>query len=183
MIQLTKFLNENGSSFTVNIYPFINLYIDSNFSMQYAFFDGNATLVNDGDTNYTNMFDANYNTLVWAIQKNGFTNMGIIVGEFGCPSYGDRNANNQLAQRFMQGFCEMPLIQREGTNFLPPARIFIAKTLWYDVPHCLPLSFSQIHVLIDSNTQSIPLFSFDLKFKWVSVNVVPFFIINLICNC
>ncbi|CAI9265879.1 unnamed protein product [Lactuca saligna] len=75
------------------------------------------------------MFDANYDTLVWAIQKNGFTSMGIIVGEIGCPSYGDRNANNQLAQRFMQGFCEMPLIQREGTNFLPPARTFIAKTL------------------------------------------------------
>ncbi|CAI9293613.1 unnamed protein product [Lactuca saligna] len=99
------------------------------------------------------MFDANYDTLVRAIQKNGFTNIGIIVGEIGCQSDGDRNTNNQLAQWFMQGFCEMPLIQREGTNFLPPARIFIAKTL-----------------------------RFDLKFKRVSINVVPFFIINLICK-
>ncbi|KAI3754786.1 hypothetical protein L1987_54577 [Smallanthus sonchifolius] len=30
--------------------------------------------------------------------------MGIIVGEIGWPSDGDRNANNQYAQRFMQGF-------------------------------------------------------------------------------
>lgn len=104
MIQITKFLNDNGSPFTVNIYPFISLYIDSNFPVEYAFFDGNATPVNDGGTTYTNMFDANYDTLVWALQKNGFTNMGIIVGEIGWPSDGDRNANNELAQRFMQGF-------------------------------------------------------------------------------
>ncbi|KAK9076850.1 hypothetical protein SSX86_005184 [Deinandra increscens subsp. villosa] len=104
MIQITKFLNDNGSPFTVNIYPFISLYLNPNFPVEYAFFDGNATPVNDGGTTYTNMFDANYDTLVWALQKNGFTNMGIIVGEIGWPSDGDRNANNQYAQRFLQGF-------------------------------------------------------------------------------
>ncbi|KVI01443.1 glucan endo-1,3-beta-glucosidase 6-like [Cynara cardunculus var. scolymus] len=104
MIQITKFLNDNGSPFTVNIYPFISLYIESSFPVEYAFFDGNATPVNDGGTTYTNMFDANYDTLVWALQKNGFTNMGIIIGEIGWPSDGDRNANNKYAQRFMQGF-------------------------------------------------------------------------------
>ncbi|KAJ0800472.1 putative glucan endo-1,3-beta-D-glucosidase [Helianthus annuus] len=104
MIKITKFLNDNGSPFTVNIYPFISLYINPNFPVEYAFFDGNATPVNDGGTTYTNVFDANYDTLVWALQKNGFANMGIIVGEIGWPSDGDRNANNQYAQRFMQGF-------------------------------------------------------------------------------
>ncbi|KAK9055293.1 hypothetical protein SSX86_026375 [Deinandra increscens subsp. villosa] len=104
MFQITKFLNDNGSPFTVNIYPFISLYIDSNFPVEYAFFDGKATPVDDGGTTYTNMFDANYDTLVWALQKNGFPNMGIIVGEIGWPSDGDRNANNEYAERFMQGF-------------------------------------------------------------------------------
>ncbi|CAH1432554.1 unnamed protein product [Lactuca virosa] len=104
IFQITKFLNDNGSPFTVNIYPFISLYIDSNFPVEYAFFDGQATPVNDGGTTYTNMFDANYDTLVWALQKNGLANMGIIVGEIGWPSDGDRNGNNEYAQRFMQGF-------------------------------------------------------------------------------
>nr|XP_043622540.1 glucan endo-1,3-beta-glucosidase 6-like [Erigeron canadensis] len=104
IFQITKFLNDNGSPFTVNIYPFISLYIDSNFPVEYAFFDGQATPVNDGGATYTNMFDANYDTLVWALQKNGFPNMGIIVGEIGWPSDGDRNGNNEYAQRFMQGF-------------------------------------------------------------------------------
>ncbi|XP_071737093.1 glucan endo-1,3-beta-glucosidase 6-like [Rutidosis leptorrhynchoides] len=104
MVQITKFLNENGSPFTVNIYPFISLYLSSDFPVEYAFFDGKATPLTDGGTIYTNMFDANYDTLVSALQRNGFTNMGIIVGEIGWPSDGDRNANIEYAQRFMQGF-------------------------------------------------------------------------------
>lgn len=104
MIQIVKFLSDNGAPFTVNIYPFISLYTDANFPVEYAFFDGNATPLNDGGTNYYNMFDANYDTLIWALQKNGFGNMPIIVGEIGWPTDGDMNANVKFAQRFNQGF-------------------------------------------------------------------------------
>ncbi|KAM7480723.1 hypothetical protein LguiB_005306 [Lonicera macranthoides] len=106
VFQIVKFLNDNGAPFTVNIYPFISLYIDSNFPVEYAFFDGNASPINDGGTNYDNMFDANHDTLVWALQRNGFGNMPIIVGEIGWPTDGDRNANLEYAQRFNQGFMQ-----------------------------------------------------------------------------
>ncbi|CAH9097351.1 unnamed protein product [Cuscuta europaea] len=104
VLQIVKFLNDNGCPFTVNIYPFISLYIDPGFPVDYAFFDGNATPLNDAGTSYTNMFDANHDTLVWALQKNGFGNMPIIVGEIGWPTDGDRNANLPYAQKFNQGF-------------------------------------------------------------------------------
>lgn len=104
MIQIVKFLSDNGAPFTVNIYPFISLYSDPGFPVEYAFFDGNAAAVNDGGTNYYNMFDANYDTLVWALQKNGFGNLPVIIGEIGWPTDGDINANTNYAQRFMQGF-------------------------------------------------------------------------------
>lgn len=104
MFNIVKFLSDSGAPFTVNIYPFISLYTDSNFPVEYAFFDGNATPLNDGGTLYTNMFDANYDTLVHALQRNGFGNMPVIVGEMGWPTDGDRNANNEYAQRFNQGF-------------------------------------------------------------------------------
>ncbi|KAI3901583.1 hypothetical protein MKW92_035325 [Papaver armeniacum] len=104
MIDITKFLNDNGAPFTVNIYPFISLYIDANFPVDYAFFEGNGTPIIDGGISYTNMFDANHDTLVWALQKNGFANMPIIIGEIGWPTDGDRNANLMYAQRFNQGF-------------------------------------------------------------------------------
>ncbi|KAK6118397.1 hypothetical protein DH2020_047814 [Rehmannia glutinosa] len=104
MIPIVKLLSDNEAPFTINIYPFISLYIDSNFPVEYAFFDGNASPVNDGGTSYYNMFDANHDTLVWALQKNGFGNLPIIIGEIGWPTDGDRNANLEYAQRFNQGF-------------------------------------------------------------------------------
>ncbi|CAN0838980.1 Glucan endo-1,3-beta-glucosidase 6 [Linum grandiflorum] len=104
MLEIVKFLSETGSPFTVNIYPFISLYIDSNFPAEYAFFDGDSSPLNDGGMSYTNMFDANHDTLVHALEKNGFGNMPIIIGEIGWPTDGDRNANVELARRFNQGF-------------------------------------------------------------------------------
>ncbi|KAI4376382.1 hypothetical protein MLD38_014151 [Melastoma candidum] len=104
MMQIVNFLSYYGAPFTVNIYPFISLYTDPNFPIEYAFFDGNATPLTDGSATYYNMFDANYDTLVWALQKNGFGNLPIIVGEVGWPTDGDKNANSDNAQRFSQGF-------------------------------------------------------------------------------
>ncbi|KAL8223080.1 hypothetical protein R6Q57_020479 [Mikania cordata] len=143
MFQITKFLNDNGSPFTVNIYPFISLYLSPNFPVEYAFFDGNATPLNDGGTSYTNMFDANYDTLVWALQKNGFTNMAIIVGEIGWPSDGDRNANNQYAQRFMQGFMTH-LAGNKGTPLRPgPVDAYLFSLIDEDEKSIQPGNFER----------------------------------------
>ncbi|CAA0814944.1 Glucan endo-1-3-beta-glucosidase 5 [Striga hermonthica] len=104
ILQIVTFLNQNASPFTVNIYPFISLYNDPAFPLDYAFFDGYSSPIVDGPHTYTNVFDANYDTLVWALHTNGFPNMTIIVGEVGWPTDGDRNANPGYAQRFNQGF-------------------------------------------------------------------------------
>ncbi|KAK1550771.1 hypothetical protein Q3G72_024562 [Acer saccharum] len=104
MLAIVKFYSDNGLPFTVNIYPFISLYIDDNFPVEYAFFDGNSSPIDDGGTSYYNMFDANHDTLVHALQKNGFGNLPIIVGEIGWPTDGDKNANIDYARRFNQGF-------------------------------------------------------------------------------
>ncbi|GAV83145.1 Glyco_hydro_17 domain-containing protein/X8 domain-containing protein [Cephalotus follicularis] len=104
MLAIVKFLYDNGAPFTVNIYPFISLYSDSNFPVEYAFFDGNASPVNDGGTSYYNVFDANYDTLVYALEKNGYGALPIVIGEIGWPTDGDINANVDYARRFNQGF-------------------------------------------------------------------------------
>ncbi|RWW04685.1 hypothetical protein BHE74_00021667 [Ensete ventricosum] len=104
MLAIVKFLNDNAAPFTVNIYPFISLYSDANFPVDYAFFEGSSSAVVDGSVTYSNMFDANHDTLVWAMKKNGFPSLPIIVGEIGWPTDGDMNANVQYAQKFNQGF-------------------------------------------------------------------------------
>ncbi|CAL0327234.1 unnamed protein product [Lupinus luteus] len=117
MLQIVKFLSDNGAPFTVNIYPFISLYADANFPVDYAFFSGFQPAIDDNGKAYDNVFDANHDTLVWALQKNGFGNLPIIVGEIGWPTDGDRNANFVYAQKFNQGF-----ISRYATGKGTPMR-------------------------------------------------------------
>ncbi|KAI4337393.1 hypothetical protein L6164_015817 [Bauhinia variegata] len=118
MVQIVKFLSDNGAPFTVNIYPFISLYNDPSFPVDYAFFNGYQTPIDDNGKEYDNVFDANHDTLVWALQKNGYGNLPIILGEIGWPTDGDRNANNQYAQRFNQGFMSRYIAGR-GTPMRP----------------------------------------------------------------
>lgn len=143
MMQIVKFLSDNGAPFTVNIYPFISLYSDPNFPVEYAFFDGNAAAINDGGTNYYNMFDANYDTLVWALQKNGFGNMPIIVGEIGWPTDGDVNANANYAQRFMQGFMSH-IANGKGTPMRPsPIDVYLFSLIDEDEKSIQPGNFER----------------------------------------
>lgn len=40
MTQIAEFLSQNNAPFTVNIYPFLSLYLNDDFPIDYAFFDG-----------------------------------------------------------------------------------------------------------------------------------------------
>jgi len=84
MKQLVKFLDEKKSPFIVNIYSFLNLYQNEDFPKDYAFFEGHGKSTDDKNAHYTNMFDANLDTLVWPLKKTGHPNVSISVGEIGC---------------------------------------------------------------------------------------------------
>ncbi|KAF8025944.1 hypothetical protein BT93_F2697 [Corymbia citriodora subsp. variegata] len=103
MISIIKFLSNNGAPLTINIYPFLSLDADPNFPVEYAFFDGKGAPVVDGSITYTNVLDANFDTLISALEKNGFGSMPVIIGEVGWPSDGTPHANIQSARRFNQG--------------------------------------------------------------------------------
>ncbi|CAN4124288.1 unnamed protein product [Withania somnifera] len=116
-IQIVQYLESNDAPFVVNIYPFISLYENDYFPLEYAFFNGSNKPIKDGDCLYTNVFDANFDTLAWSLKKAGFPNMKIIVGEVGWPTDGNKNANIENAKRFNQGLIQHAL-SGEGT----PAR-------------------------------------------------------------
>ncbi|KAI5069710.1 hypothetical protein GOP47_0016011 [Adiantum capillus-veneris] len=119
IMQIVSYLAENGSPFVINIYPFLSLYGDKNFPVNYAFFSGNGVSpVKDGAYTYTNVFDASYDSLVVALRKAGYDNMTCIVGEIGWPSDGDVNANVNYAQKFNQGFVDH-LVSKKGTPLHP----------------------------------------------------------------
>lgn len=117
MTQIVQFLNKNGAPFTVNIYPFLSLYGNDDFPFNYAFFDGVDNPVNDNGTPYTNVFDANFDTLVAALKSVGYGDLPILVGEVGWPTEGDKNANVGNALRFYNG-----LLPRLAANKGTPRR-------------------------------------------------------------
>ncbi|EOA30479.1 hypothetical protein CARUB_v10013602mg [Capsella rubella] len=116
MTQIVDFLGKNNAPITINIYPFLSLYGNDDFPLNYAFFDG-ATPVDDHGIAYTNVFDANFDTLVSSLKAVGHGDMPIIVGEVGWPTEGDKHANSGDAYRFYNG-----LLPRLGTNKGTPLR-------------------------------------------------------------
>ncbi|TKY46204.1 Glucan endo-1,3-beta-glucosidase 8 [Spatholobus suberectus] len=118
MTQIVQFLAKSGAPFTVNIYPFLSLYGNDNFPFDYAFFDGVANPINDNGVSYTNVFDANFDTLVSALKAVGYGNMPILVGEVGWPTDGDKNANVGNAFRFYNGLLPR-LAANKGTPLRP----------------------------------------------------------------
>ncbi|XP_059647304.1 glucan endo-1,3-beta-glucosidase 8-like [Cornus florida] len=117
MTEIVQFLNQNKAPFTVNIYPFLSLYGNDNFPLDYAFFDGAPNPIVDNGIQYTNVFDANFDTLVSALKAAGFGDMTILVGEVGWPTDGDKNANSNFAFRFYNG-----LLTRLAANKGTPLR-------------------------------------------------------------
>ncbi|KAK8450396.1 hypothetical protein SEVIR_6G020800v4 [Setaria viridis] len=106
MLTIVQFLASTGAPFVANVYPFISLYSDPNFPLDYAFFQGSSSPVADGGVTYQNTFDANHDTLVAALRRNGYGNVSIVVGEVGWPTDGSANANLDYARRFNQGFLD-----------------------------------------------------------------------------
>ncbi|KAF7834210.1 glucan endo-1,3-beta-glucosidase 8 [Senna tora] len=113
MLKIVRFLNDHKSPFLVNIYPFLSLYESNHFPHEFAFFDGGKS-IDDNNAHYTNVFDANFDTLVSSLKRAGFPNTKIIVGEVGWPTDGDKNANPENAKRFYKGLMKK-LGNKEGT--------------------------------------------------------------------
>lgn len=128
MIQICQFLASNGAPFTVNIYPFLSLYSNENFPVDFAFFDGTGQPLIDGNVQYTNVFDAALDTLFWALKKSGFPNLPVLVGEVGWPTDGDKHGNINFAQRFNQG-----LLKNIMSGLGTPMRFKAAETYLFSL--------------------------------------------------
>ncbi|KAM7274439.1 hypothetical protein ACFE04_016305 [Oxalis oulophora] len=144
MISIVQFLDNNGAPFTVNIYPFLSLYADPNFPIEYAFFDNNSTSpIVDGSITYTNVFDANFDTLISALERNNFTKIPVIIGEVGWPTDGDSHANPQSAQRFNQGLINRIISQQGTPRRKTPPEIYVFGLLDEDNKSTAPGNFER----------------------------------------
>ncbi|KAL2480394.1 Glucan endo-1 [Abeliophyllum distichum] len=143
MTQIVQFLNQNKAPFTVNIYPFLSLYANEHFPVDYAFFDGVSNPIVDNGIQYTNVFDANFDTLVASLKAVGYGDMTIIVGEVGWPTDGDKNANINYALRFYRGLLPR-LAANKGTPVRPGyIEVYLFGLIDEDAKSIAPGSFER----------------------------------------
>ncbi|KAJ6822536.1 glucan endo-1,3-beta-glucosidase 8-like [Iris pallida] len=145
MADIVRFLARNAAPFTVNIYPFLSLYGNPHFPMDYAFFDGAAAPVPDANgIAYANVFDANFDTLVSALAAVGFGDLPVVVGEVGWPTDGDVNAKAGHAQRFYSGLLQR-LAANRGTPLRPGAymEVYLFSLVDEDAKSIAPGSFER----------------------------------------
>ncbi|KAI0492429.1 hypothetical protein KFK09_026701 [Dendrobium nobile] len=145
MTQLVSFLNSNGSPFLVNIYPFFNIYQNTDFPQDYAFFEGSTHPVVDGQNIYYNAFDGNFDTLVASLNRIGYGQMPIVIGEVGWPTDGSFSANLSAARAFNQGLINH-LLSNKGTPLrpgVPAADVFLFSLLDEEQKSTLPGNFER----------------------------------------
>ncbi|PON35923.1 Glycoside hydrolase [Parasponia andersonii] len=105
MVPLLRFLAETGSPFMVNLYPYFS-YINSKageVSLSYALFGyepDRAVTVRDGAFEYSNVFDASVDALVYAMEKEGFGGVAVAVTETGWPTSGGPAAGPENAAAY-----------------------------------------------------------------------------------
>lgn len=145
MTQLVSFLASNGSPFIVNIYPFLSFYQSPDFPLDYAFFEGSFHPVVDGQNTYYNAFDGNFDTLVAALNRIGYGQMPIVIGEVGWPSDGAFSANLSAARTFNQGLVNH-VLSNKGTPLrpgVPPVDVYLFSLLDEEQKSTLPGNFER----------------------------------------
>ncbi|XP_031399161.1 glucan endo-1,3-beta-glucosidase 8 [Punica granatum] len=143
MKDMIQYQHEQKSPFLVNIYPFLSLHGNSHFPFDFAFCDNNGGSITDEGTEYANVFDANYDTLLWALKKAGYSEMKVVVGEVGWPTDGDKNANVKLAKRFYDGFLKK-MASNEGTPQRPgQIEVYLFSLLDEDMKSIAPGMFER----------------------------------------
>ncbi|URE01040.1 glucan endo-1,3-beta-glucosidase [Musa troglodytarum] len=112
---------------------------------------------------YTNVFDANYDTLVWSLKKAGVPDMKVIVGEVGWPTDGDKNANLENAKRFYDGFLRK-MARKDGTPMRPGnLEVYLFGLIDEDMKSILPGNFERHWGLFTYDCR--PKFPMDLSGK------------------
>lgn len=124
MRSILGFLSQKGSVFMVNIYPFFSYtYNPGQISLDYALFNPNAPTVHDGGRQYKNLFDAQLDAVISAMNRLGYGNLPVVVTESGWPSGGSAlGANIGNAKTFNNNLVKH-VLGNSGTPARPGVSI------------------------------------------------------------
>lgn len=117
LLPLLGFLRDTKSPFMVNVYPYFS-YTSSlkHVSLDYALFRSQQT-VQDGTLMYGNLFDASVDAVLYAMEREGFTELPLVVSETGWPKGGDVAASVENALAYNEN-----VVRRVRSDFGTPKR-------------------------------------------------------------
>lgn len=117
IIPLLQFLRNTGSPLMINVYPFFS-YIDNeqNVTPDYALFRSTRVEM-DNYLAYTNIFDATIDAFIYAMEREGFYGIPVMVTETGWPTAGGDAASPENALAYNSN-----VVHRSLGNFGTPKR-------------------------------------------------------------
>ncbi|XP_031267861.1 probable glucan endo-1,3-beta-glucosidase BG4 [Pistacia vera] len=123
MIDVLKFLKNTNSPLLINVYPYFVVAEDPvNVRLDYALFTAKDVVVKDGNLSYYNMFEAIVDSFFWAMEKEGFSDVEVVISESGWPSAGNGNLTTpEMAYTYNYHFVRR--VQNFGTPKRPQASL------------------------------------------------------------
>ncbi|CAN8244198.1 unnamed protein product [Cochlearia groenlandica] len=108
LVPVLKYLSQTNTPILVNIYPYFAYTADpANIKLDYATFDTDKVVVQDGPLNYSNMFDVIFDAFVYATEKEGIKDLPMVVTETGWPSAGNGNLTTpEIASMYNGNFVK-----------------------------------------------------------------------------
>ncbi|KAK1551434.1 hypothetical protein Q3G72_035495, partial [Acer saccharum] len=118
------FLSQHGSPLLINIYPYFAYALDPvKVQLDYAQFTATEAVVTDGSLSYYNLFDAMVDAFFSAMEKEGVSDVNVVVSESGWPSAGNGDFTTpQLAATYNRNFMNH-VTSNKGTPKRPNAQI------------------------------------------------------------
>lgn len=119
IIPLLMFLANTGSPLMVNIYPFFSYINDpEHISLEYVLFrSSNVDYDILNSLTYDNLFDASIDAFVYAMEKEGFHDIPVVVTETGWPTSGGNAASSENALSYNEN-----VLRRSLNNVGTPKR-------------------------------------------------------------
>ncbi|KAL1189125.1 putative glucan endo-1,3-beta-glucosidase BG4 [Cardamine amara subsp. amara] len=120
LVPVLKLLCQTNTPILVNIYPYFPYASDPvNIHLDYAISNTEAVVVQDGPLGYTNLFDAMFDSFVWAMEKEGLVNLPILVSETGWPSAGNGHLTTPDIAATYNGNFVKHVVSGKGTPKRP----------------------------------------------------------------
>ncbi|MCO5594584.1 hypothetical protein L7F22_048617 [Adiantum nelumboides] len=101
MNSILTFLSQTGAPFLANVYPYFTYIGSQDIDLAYALFQPTAGADDGGNgLHYSNLFDAQVDTLIAAMEASGHSGIPVVVTESGWPHEGQASATVENAQAY-----------------------------------------------------------------------------------